>query len=121
MRAYRLFTTSEGHSAFEKGTVENQQKINTSYFFFQEDAPERRALDWHPAPRAQYVVTLRGTLEFTVTDGSTFIIEPGDILIATDVTGSGHKWRMLSEESWIRTYMVLDQPQQDGFTRDVVA
>ena len=120
MRAYRLFNTSEGHSAFEKGNVADLHKINASYFFFQEDALDRRALDWHPAPRAQYVVTLRGTLEFTVTDGTTFVIEPGDVLIAADVTGSGHKWRMLSDDSWIRTYIVLEDPTQDGFTPDTV-
>ena len=115
MNAYRLYNTSEGNSAFQKGTVKDLLQLEAAYFFFQEDSPERREFDWHPAPRAQYVITLRGTLEFTVTDGSSFVIAPGDVLIAKDVTGTGHKWKVLGEESWSRIYIVLKEDQDDGF------
>ena len=115
MNAYRLYNTSEGNSAFQKGTVKDLLQLEAAYFFFQEDGPERRGFDWHPAPRAQYVITLRGKLEFTVTDGSSFIIEPGDVLIAKDVNGTGHKWKVLGEDSWARIYIVLKDDQDDGF------
>jgi hypothetical protein len=115
MKAYRLFTTADGGSAFEEGTINRLQHLSSDYFFIAEDAPERTAFDWHPAPKRQYVLTLRGVLEFTVTDGSTFILRPGDVLIATDTTGTGHKWRRTSEESWVRTYIVLEEGTDDGF------
>ena len=115
MKAYRLFTTSEGASAFHQGHIRDLQQLQIAYIFFQQDPPERRSFDWHAAPRAQYVITLRGSIEFTVTDGSSFVLHPGDVLLAQDVTGSGHKWRMLSEESWARTYLVLKEGEEDGF------
>lgn len=115
MKAYKLYTTAEGHSAFEEGTIIMPAPLTAPFFLIQEDDPARSAFDWHPAPRKQYVITLRGSLEFTVTDGSTFIIHPGDVLLATDVTGSGHKWRRLSEESWIRAYIALEEGAADGF------
>ncbi|UYQ95471.1 hypothetical protein MKQ68_10205 [Chitinophaga horti] len=116
MKAYRLYTTADGGSAFEEGNITRQQHITSAYFFLAEDAPERMEYDWHPAPHRQYVLTLRGVLEFTVTDGSTFQLHPGDILVAADTIGTGHKWSRLSNESWMRTYIVLEEGAEDGFT-----
>ena len=115
MKAYRLYNTDDGNSAFEEGTVRDLLQLEAAHFFFLEDAPERRAFDWHPAPRPQYVITLRGNIEFTVTDGSSFIVGPGDVLIARDVQGAGHKWKVLGAESWSRLYIVLKNEEQDGF------
>jgi len=39
----------------------------------------------------QYVITLAGVLEFTTVGGETFTIRPGDVLVAEDHIGSGHK------------------------------
>ncbi|NUR92336.1 MAG: cupin domain-containing protein [Nonomuraea sp.] len=44
----------------------------------------------HPAPREQWVVMLRGTIEVTVTDGSRRRFGPGDLVLVTDTTGTGH-------------------------------
>jgi hypothetical protein len=44
----------------------------------------------HPAPRRQWVVMLRGTIEVVVTDGSRRVFGPGDLLLAEDVGGLGH-------------------------------
>jgi len=115
MNVYKLFTTHYGSSDFSKGRFEDSKKIASIYFFLHEDPIERRFSDWHPAPRRQYVITLRGILEFTVTNGQSFILRPGDVLIADDVLSTGHKWRMISEESWIRAYIVLTENDTDGF------
>ena len=116
MKAYRLYTTADGSSAFQEGTVQDLYQLETSYFFFHEDPPERKSFDWHPAPRVQYVITLRGSLQFTVTNGSSFVINPGDVLIAADTSGTGHTWELLTDESWIRIYIVLKDGVEDGFT-----
>jgi uncharacterized cupin superfamily protein len=118
MKAYRLYTTTDGASAFQKGQIKDLQKIESDYFFFQQDPSDRRSYEWHPAPREQYVITLKGTIEFTVTDGNSFMIEPGDVLIAKDVESSGHKWKMLSEQSWTRVYIALREGEDDGFEAD---
>lgn len=120
MKAFKLFNTANGDSAFEEGTIQELDHISSAYFFLVNDKPERRHFDWHPAPRRQYVITLKGSLEFTVSDGSNFIVEPGDVVIALDTAGTGHKWRMLSEESWSRIYIVLDEDQDDAFIQKAV-
>lgn len=44
----------------------------------------------HPAPRKQWVVMLKGTIEVEVSDGARRRFGPGDFVLAADVTGSGH-------------------------------
>ena len=44
----------------------------------------------HPAPREQWVVMLRGTIEVTVTDGTRRRFGAGDLVLAADTTGLGH-------------------------------
>jgi hypothetical protein len=46
--------------------------------------------DPHPAPRRQWVVMLRGAIEVEVSDGTRRRFEPGDLVLVTDTTGSGH-------------------------------
>ena len=65
--------------------------------------------DWHPAPRKQYVVTLTGTVEFTFERGDVLIVEPGDVFLANDLVGKGHKWRIIGDEPWRRLYVHLDK------------
>jgi hypothetical protein len=45
---------------------------------------------WHPAPRRQYVVSLGGGVDITVSDGETRHIAAGEILLVEDTTGKGH-------------------------------
>jgi quercetin dioxygenase-like cupin family protein len=47
-------------------------------------------LDWHPAPRRQYIVNLDGGVEITVSDGEKRVIGAGEVLLVEDVTGKGH-------------------------------
>jgi hypothetical protein len=41
------------------------------------------------------VITLSETLEFATPDGETFVLRPGDILLAEDHISKGHKWRLI--------------------------
>ena len=65
--------------------------------------------DWHPAPRRQVVVTLTGTIEFTFGNGEVLLVNPGDVFLAADVEGRGHKWRIIGDEPWRRLYVHIDK------------
>ncbi len=79
------------------------------------ESPPHSSFDWHDAPEMQYVLTLTGTLEFTTRDGATFVLAPGDVLIATDTAGSGHRWRLIDDDPWRRCYVVLKPGTGDLF------
>ena len=46
--------------------------------------------DFHNAPRLQYVIYLTASVEIGLGDGSSTVMEPGDVLRAEDVTGHVH-------------------------------
>jgi hypothetical protein len=52
-------------------------------------------------------ITLSGTLEFTTRDCETFVLRPGEVLLAADTTGTGHRWRIIDDQPWRRLYVEL--------------
>lgn len=47
---------------------------------------------WHNAPRRQWVIMLGGSsITISVGDGSSRSLVAGDVLLAEDVSGQGHK------------------------------
>jgi quercetin dioxygenase-like cupin family protein len=117
IRAYRLYTGSDGHSHVASGSVSANALVAAESIHFAE-TPAHSSLDWHNAPRLQYVITLTGILEFTTLGGETFTIHPGDVLLALDHTGSGHKWRLLDDEPWKRAYVVFREGADTHFIPD---
>jgi hypothetical protein len=61
-------------------------------------APPGRVVDWHPAPRRQYVITLSGQGEIELEDGKKIRLGPGSINLAEDLTGKGHITRVIGNE-----------------------
>jgi mannose-6-phosphate isomerase-like protein (cupin superfamily) len=61
-------------------------------------APPGYVLDWHCAPRRQYSISLSGTAEIEVGDGTVARIGPGDVVLAEDLTGQGHVTRVIGRE-----------------------
>ncbi|MEO8068246.1 MAG: cupin domain-containing protein [Flavobacteriales bacterium] len=118
IKAYRLFTGADGDSHFEEGTLREHDRNEVSAIHFAETTAHGN-YDWHTAPEEQYVITLSGTLEFTVRDGHTFILRPGEVLLAQDTTGTAHKWRMLGDDPWRRAYVVLRSGAGHLFVPDV--
>jgi hypothetical protein len=55
-------------------------------------------LDYHTAPRRQFIVNLTGTAEITASGGETRVFGPGSIMLADDTTGKGHISKALTPE-----------------------
>ncbi|MEN0055015.1 MAG: hypothetical protein AAGC65_15180 [Mucilaginibacter sp.] len=117
IKAYKLYTGTDGNSHVQTGTVAEGQFNQAVSVRFQE-SPPYSFYDWHNAPTDQYVITLSGTLEFETRTGETFILKPGEILIATDTTGTAHKWRLIDDQPWQRVYVAFDQENQANFIPD---
>jgi quercetin dioxygenase-like cupin family protein len=73
-------------------------------------APAGYVLDWHCAPRRQYSISLSGTAEIEVGDGTVARIGPGDVVLAEDLTGQGHVTRVVGSEP--RFYAIV--PIEEG-------
>jgi quercetin dioxygenase-like cupin family protein len=98
----------------KRDTLVFDQRTDVVAVHFKE-SPPHSAFDWHEAPERQYVITLAGTLEFTTRDGEKCIIHPGEVSVATDTSGSGHKWRLVDDQPWRRCYVVLKPDAPDLF------
>lgn len=117
IRAYLLYTGTDGNSHVTTGSIAAGALVKTDHALFKE-SPAHASFDWHNAPIPQYVITLSGILEFTLKSGKTFVIHPGEILVATDHTGTGHQWRMLNDEPWRRIYVVYEEGADICFIPD---
>ncbi len=63
--------------------------ISTEGFKLRE-LPAGGELDFHNAPRRQFLVTLEGSAEIELGDGTKRVLGPGAIMLADDTTGQGH-------------------------------
>jgi quercetin dioxygenase-like cupin family protein len=116
IRAYRLYTGPDGNSHVLQGSV-NEALVDVKSIQFKE-TPAHSSFDWHNDPTPQYVITLAGVLEFKTVGGETFTVRPGDVLLAEDHTGSGHKWRLINDEPWKRAYVIFKESANTQFVPD---
>lgn len=116
IKAYKLYTGEGDHSYFEEGFIDEHIVSSVRSLHFKETkAPA--SYDWHRAPQVQYVLTLKGKIEFTISLEETFILRAGEVLIAMDTGGYGHKWKLLDAEPWIRAYAVIETLSDINFFR----
>lgn len=115
MKYVKIFTGSDGRSHFEDLDFEFAPRGDatvTTPLLGATDVVFRRAApgyvnDWHKAPKRQYVITLSGQWEVEVGDGSKRSFGAGDILLAEDVTGQGHKSKVLGSQPRIYAFVPL--------------
>ncbi len=117
MRAFRIQNDSLGNSYFESGSLPEYFSIESERFVIETKIQEYQKHQ-HPAPRVQYVVTVKGKLRFTTSDRKQFILEPGIILVAKDIHGEGHSWEIIEGEEWHRIYIIPNQNAEDAFVVD---
>ena len=116
MPIVRIFTGEDGESHFECTEVALLSQDDSSAVSKLYDAHEVQfeetisggSFDWHNAPRRQFVVTLCGRLQFETRLGETQEIAPGDVLLAEDTTGGGHRWKLGHDDPWRRIYGHLE-------------
>jgi len=115
IRCIRIWTGNDGDSHFEEGVVDLHGgdrgdflslAVSAISLSFQE-TKSGGAFEWHKDPVPRFVITLSGVLQFETRGGETFVIRPGDILLAEDNTGTGHRWKLIGDDPWRRAYVVF--------------
>ena len=66
-------------------------------------------IDWHTAPRRQYVITLSGTGELELAGGKKIPVGPGHIELVEDTTGKGHITRVTGNEDRITLQLPVSE------------
>ncbi len=97
MQVVRLYTGDDGEAHFEElelpyekiADAERTAIQSTTGIQFRR-APSGHFQDFHVAPRSQYIITLEGQAEIGLGDGTKRIFNPGDVMLADDLTGRGH-------------------------------
>jgi hypothetical protein len=98
MRIHNLYVDDKGQSHFRDIEVEwseegrggkMSKRLPATGIIFRETAGEYD-LDWHPAPRRQYIINLDAGVQITASDGESRVIGAGEVILVEDVTGKGH-------------------------------
>ena len=87
---YRLYTGEDGQSHMETYDVPDVMPVVEMVFRKHEPG---NFIDWHPAPRRQFIITLEGEVEIGLGDGSIYKLGAGDVMLAEDLDGHGHTTR----------------------------
>jgi hypothetical protein len=115
-----MYTGADGQSHVEKVsvklsavhgnamTVEQSEPVKVSSSYVVRAAPGMTE-DWHNADARRYVIPISGKAEVEVANGEKFLVEPGGIYLAEDVTGKGHKFRVLGDEDWVALFVNFAQ------------
>jgi hypothetical protein len=98
MHVHNLYADASGESHWRDLEIEWVQespgsKLSKTFpatgIIFREVAPAYD-LDWHNAPRCQYIVNLDAGVEITASDGERRVIGAGEVFLVEDTTGKGH-------------------------------
>ncbi len=112
----RLFTGPDGQTHAEEieakfapgGNSDISKLLANSGAELHRAAPGT-VIDWHTAPRRQYVVTLSGHGEIELAGGKKIPVGPGNIELAEDLTGKGHITRVVGNEDRITLQIPLSE------------
>ncbi|HEV8440810.1 MAG TPA: hypothetical protein VGT40_22205 [Methylomirabilota bacterium] len=106
MKIHRLYVDDKGESHFADVEVEFTEstragrlsaRLPATGIIFREVPPDYD-LDWHPAPRRQYIVNLDAGVELTASDGEKRRIGAGEIILVEDTWGKGHLSKAVGAE-----------------------
>lgn len=93
MKVVRIFTGADNQTHFQDVALDAfatlAAQVGTGPVRVNQ-GPAQSSMDFHNAPRRQYVVVMSGQMEIEIGDGSKRVLDPGDVLVAEDLTGKGH-------------------------------
>ena len=98
MRVHNLYVDDKGETHFRDIEIEwvesgpggkLSKRLPATGIIFREVQPDYD-LDWHPAPRRQYIINLDAGVKITASDGEARIIGAGEVILVEDTKGRGH-------------------------------
>ena len=109
MQFYRLYTGNDDKSHFEElnqaeGSKHFLAPLAVKALIFKNDQNRDDLLGWHTAPRRQWCITLCGSVEIGISDGTVKTFGPGDVFLAEDTSGQGHTAKA---KDWVRVFVHL--------------
>ncbi len=72
-------------------------------------------LDWHPAPRRQYIINLDAGVQITASDGESRMIGAGEVILVEDTTGKGHLSKAVDKQDpqlHLRTHRLTERQHE---------
>src|SRR5438132_9763907 len=110
MGTFRLYAGTDQQAHIEKIDLKAKpdwlKGLAATQITFRE-WPVGQFLDWHPAPRRQFVILLSGQLEIGLGDGTKHVFGAGDARLVEDTTGQGHTTRVLGTVATITATVPL--------------
>lgn len=106
MRIHNLYADGNGESHFrdiEVDWVEEtragklSKRLPANGIIFRQVQPTYD-LDWHPAPRRQYIINLDAGVRITASDGESRVIGAGEVILVEDTTGKGHRSQAVDQK-----------------------
>jgi quercetin dioxygenase-like cupin family protein len=64
--------------------------------------------DFHNAPARQYIALMDGVIEIETSLGDKRIFKQGDVLLAEDITGKGHRSRNIEQAVRSSVFITLE-------------
>lgn len=116
MKIHNLYVDASGESHFRDVEVEYvesgpagrlSRRLPATGIIFRE-VPPTYDLDWHPAPRRQYIINLDAGVQITASDGESRRIGAGEILLVEDTSGKGHLSKALDGKLRHCVFVTLD-------------
>jgi hypothetical protein len=116
MRIHNLYEDANGISHFRDIEIEWVEEKNFSKLsarlpatgvIFRETSGDYD-LDWHPAPRRQYIVNLDAGVQLTASDGEVRIINAGEVVLVEDISGKGHLSKAISRKMRHSIFIPID-------------
>ena len=96
----RLYSGPDGQTHLEFMSLETHPELGTllkAEGIQFRVMPPGHFIDWHPAPRRQFVITLSGQVEIGLGDGTVHRFGPGHVNLAEDLSGQGHTTRVVGD------------------------
>jgi hypothetical protein len=104
-----MYSGADGKSHFEELDQDAASQLFSNSLpvkalVFKNDTNREDLHGWHNAPRRQWCITLSGSVEIGIGDGTVKRFGPGDVFLAEDVTGQGHT---ALPKDWVRAFVHL--------------
>jgi len=116
MRIHNLYTDASGQSHFRDIEVEwveegpagkLSKRLPATGIIFRQVQPDYD-LDWHPAPRRQYIINLDAGVQITASDGEARQIGAGEVVLVEDTWGKGHLSKAIGNKMRHCIFVTLD-------------